>query len=132
LVATNGFDVAARILVTSQSLDAALAESLRSSIAQPVGTIMLAAPFLGVEVLAVELATRTTPARGGLFFVAIVAVLCWLYFSGFWSAQHALLERKSTAAALSVGMLPFLSVFVLLVAAIIVGILLWTHERTET
>lgn len=92
---------------------------------------MLAAPFIGAGVLAAELTKAANLLKGVVCFFVVVTVLGWLYFYGYWSAQHALLERKWTAAALSVGMLPFMSIPVLLVAAIAVGILVWKHEHAE-
>ena len=122
LTATNGFDVLTRMSVANESFSAAVEESLHYATVQPIGTLMLAAPFFGAGLLAAELTKSANLIKGVLCFILIVIVLGWLYFYGYLSAQHALLEQKWTAAALSVGML----------AAIAVGGLMWRHKHAET
>ena len=61
--------------------------------------------------------------------IQAVAGLGALYLAGYWAAQQALLAQKWTAAALSVGLLPFKSILVLLLAAIAAGVLFWRAAR---
>jgi hypothetical protein len=129
LVSTNGFDILARLLVAHQPFGAALRESGYYTIVQPIGTAMLAAPFLVAGLLSAAVARRANLAQASLFFVVVVAILGWIYFLGHWGAQQALLQKKWTAASLSIGLLPFISIPVILVAAIVVVVIAWWHKR---
>jgi hypothetical protein len=129
-VSTNGFDTLARVLVAHQPFGAALNESGYYAIIQPIGTLMLAAPFLVAGLLSVAVLRRADLVKASLFFVVVVAILDWFYFLGYWNAQHAILERKWTAASLSIGLLPFISIPVIIIAAIAVMVIAWNHKRS--
>lgn len=129
LVSTNGFDILARLLVAHESFGAAVSESVYYAIVQPIGTVMLAAPFLVAGLLSAAVARRADLVQARLFFVVVVALLGWIYFFGYWGAQQALLEKKWTAASLSIGLLPFISIPVILIAAIAVMVIAWRHNR---
>ena len=129
LAATNGFEVLASVLQTQASITSALHKSIHSSLSQPVGSLLLAAPFFGIGVVAANLAKGVSPFQAKVFFASSVAGLGALYLAGYWAAQQALLAQKWTAAALSVGLLPFKSILVLLLAAIAAGVLFWRAAR---
>jgi hypothetical protein len=118
LVTTTGFDIAARVFVASQSFRAAARESVYYATVQPFGTMLLAAPYLAVGILSTGVVKRTGLIKASLFFVVVVAVLGALYFFGYWGAQQALVKRAWTAAALSVGLLPFMSIPIIIIAVI--------------
>jgi len=132
LVAIVGFDVVSRVVVADKALRLAFSETLRVLGAQPVDTLVLFLPFAAVGVLAAETtkASRMVPAV--TLFALSVAALWWLYFSGFMGGQHALLERKWTAAALSVGLLPFTSIPIVFVAALVAGFVAWRYRAPKT
>jgi hypothetical protein len=132
VVFTLGFDVIARVAVAGQSLPVAAPESMHYMVAQPIGTLMLLAPFIAMAVLSAEVARSSNRVSASVFFCVWAAALGWLYFSGHWDAQIALGQHKWTAAALSVGLLPFMSVPVLLLAAIAAGVIAWKFRRRET
>jgi hypothetical protein len=132
IVYTLGFEIAARMAVAGESLSLAVSGSGHYMAAQPIGTLMLLAPFVAMAVLSAEVARASNRASAAVFFSALAAALGWLYFSGHWDAQLALAQRKWTAAALSVGLLPFLSVPVLFIAAIAAGLIAWRFRRRET
>lgn len=129
VVATAGFDVIARLGVAGEPLRTAVTRSLHHVFAQPVGTLMLFAPFIGAAALSAEVAKASNMAAGWIFFGLVAGVLGGLYFSGHWGAQVALGQRSWTAAALSVGMLPFRSIPVLLAAAVCAGLVAWRSPQ---
>lgn len=132
LVATNGFEVLASSLLTNVSILSAVRESVHYSISQLMGSLLLAAPFFVVGVVSANLAKGVGSFQARVFFVSSVAALSALYLSGYWAAQQALLAQKWTAAALFVGLLPFKSILILLLAAIVAGLLFWRAERAKT
>jgi hypothetical protein len=118
LVADVGFEVLARLWIGRNPLGQATSETLYSLATQPVGTLMLLAPFLLIAWMAASLARRRTFERGLLLFMVAAGALGVLYFVGHVEAEQALKSRRWTAAALSVGLLPFESIPVLLLALI--------------
>ncbi len=132
LVATIGSEALANTLQTQAPLISAIHESIHTSLSQPIGSLLLAAPFFGVGVVAANLAKGVSPFQAKVFFVSSAAALTALYLSGYWAAQQALLAQKWTAAALSVGLLPFKSILILLLAAIAAGVLFWRAARAKT
>lgn len=132
LIATIGFDVAARMNVSGEPLQTALSESLYYKAVQPVGTLMLLAPFIAAGGLSAEVSKAASIVVGAVFFAALLAVLGWLYFDGYWGAQIAMEQQKWTAAALSVGRVPFLSIPVLLIAGMVLGVIEWRYRKRET
>jgi hypothetical protein len=107
LAATTGSDLIARTSIGGEPLGVALREHLYYAGVQVVGTIFLLAPFIGVAFVCSR-AEKWTNSRSvcAIFAVGTFALL-YFYFQGYQAAQHALLEEHWTAAALSIGMLPF-------------------------
>jgi hypothetical protein len=100
-------DIASRMVVARRSFNDAVGEHLRMAAIQPFGTLMLAIPFAALGWLSYRQGRRNAMKRGvALLFVPSV-VLAYFYYSGFYGSQQALLEKHWTAAALSVGVLPF-------------------------
>lgn len=126
IIIANGSDIAALILVGKKSLGVASSESFYYTMVQPVGTAWLLLPFLALGCISAEVGKRTNVITSySIFFISLV-VLGWLYFSGYWGAQQALTERRWTAAALSIGTLPFRSIPIVFLAAIVAwGIVRW-------
>jgi hypothetical protein len=132
LIATNGFDIAARAIVGHEPLASATGQSLYYAAIQPVGTLLLLAPFTAIGWLSIRVDRSINGVVAAAFFLGFIAVLGWLYFRGYWAAQHALLQERWTAAALSVGLLGFRSIPIVLGAALLAGILTWRWGRRET
>jgi hypothetical protein len=114
--ATIGSDVVARVNVVGDSMGRAVSQSIYSALTQ-LGTLWLLFPFAVVGFLSVFVARMANSAAALLLFGGSVTGLGWQYFWGYWHAQQAIQEQKWTAAALSVGMLPFESLLVLYFAA---------------
>jgi hypothetical protein len=131
LVATVGFDFLARAVVSNESVGLAASNSVRW-LAEPLWTFLLLLPFLAAAILGAELSKAASARVGRAFFAVLLGVLGLLYFSGFWGAQTALVERKWTAATLSVGLTPFLSIPIIFVACIAAALIAWRHRKRET
>lgn len=129
LIATNGFEILASMLLAQTPLHSAIRESLSYSIAQPVGTLLLAVPFLVASLLGAQVAREFSLLRASLLLAVVFGLLGWLYFSAYWDAQLSILERKWTSSALSIGLLPFKSIPILLLGGIIVGLMFWKSRR---
>lgn len=124
VVAHIGFEIFARLWVERNTTWEAVSETLYYSAIQPVGTVMLLAPFVLLGWMAGSLAWKQTFKGGTVLFVAGAVVLGLIYFGGHIGAEQAMQNRKWTAAALSIGLLPFQSIpvlFVILVIRLLMG-----------
>lgn len=132
LVVILGFNALAHISVANKAPSTAVVDVLRHAIESPFASVLLFLPFLGTQVLAVEVAVRSGAKRAVPFFLGVAIAIGWLFYYGYSGAQHALLEQKWTAAALATGMPLILSVLVLIVAGVVAGGLNWRYGRDET
>ena len=107
LAATTGADLIARISIAGEPLTVALREHLYYAGMQFVGTIFLLAPFVAVAFACSRAHKQVRGSSVPLIFAVAMFALLYFYFKGYQGAQQALLEEKWTAAALSVGLLPF-------------------------
>jgi hypothetical protein len=114
-VADIGFAIFARLTVGQSSFGAAVSETLHYFATQPIGTLMLFAPFALLGWMTAALAARKAVGLALLWFTVGATILGWMYFGGFIDAEQALQDEKWTASALSVGLLPFRSIPVLVV-----------------
>ncbi len=123
LGAVTGSDVFARMTIADEGFHQAISEHLHYFSLEIVGNIILFAPF-GGSALICGMANRQAKTRSvAIIFSISIAILTYFYFTGFQAAQRAVLEMKWTAAALSVGLLPFfIGVPVLVTVAIAAGI----------
>jgi hypothetical protein len=119
LVSTVCADVFVRTRFGAQDFLKAANEHFYYAFLQPVGTAMLLAPFLLLAWMSASLAKRRGDQRGFGLFALGSALLCVLYFSGYYGSQTYMERRLWTAAALSVGLLPFKSVLVLLFCLVV-------------
>ncbi len=129
LAAVTGSDLIARMTIAGNPLSIALTEHLNSLWIG--GILFLSAPFVGVAFIC-GAANKWAKTRSvvALFFTAM-AVLAYFYFGGFQASQQALLDSKWTAAALSIGLLPFFIGLPLLGVTAIVAAILAHVDRRE-
>lgn len=132
LVATNGFEILASVLVARTPLHSALRESVTYSIAQPVSTFLLALPFLIASALGAEMVRAFTLLKVSLLLSVVFGLLGWLYFSAYWNAQLSILEHRWTSSALSIGLLPFKSIPILFFEGTVVSLMFWKSRRNQT
>lgn len=130
-VATNGCETLASMALAQKSFAIAAHESVRYTIAQPMGALLLALPFFVISGLSAELARAFSLQRGFLFFFAAFTCVAYLYCTAYWDAQHALLEGRWTASTLLIGLLPFKSIPVLIVAGLAVGVMFWRIKKSS-
>jgi hypothetical protein len=131
VISTNGFHIAVSVLISSQPVGSATFESFRLSFEQPVGTVLLLAPHFVVGLIAYRIGRLSGLWLGQAYYAFGWLTLAALYWVGYSSAEHALMEEKWTAAALSIGLLPFQSVPLLLVLSIVGAAILWKTQPSE-
>jgi hypothetical protein len=124
VVAHIGFEIFARLWVERRPAWEAVRQSLYYAAIQPVGTASLLLPFLLLGWMAASLAKKRTLKSGAVLFVTGAVVLGLIYLAGHIGAEQAMKQRKWTAAALSVGLIPFYStpvLFVMLFIRVLAG-----------
>jgi hypothetical protein len=127
LVTTIGFQAIADTLVTGRAFKYAFRHALQD----PGGAlVMLVPPYFVIAYLARRAARRTNQLVGWLVFLPPVAILGWYYYWGHIGAEKALLDQMWTAAALSVGLLPFfVGIPVVLGAGVLGELLAWAWDK---
>ena len=129
IAVVTGSDLIARVTVAGNTLGEAVDEHLRWASLTIVGIILLFAPF-GFAALICGAANKraNTRSAAALFFVTLAA-LAYCYFGGFQASQHAMLDKRWTAATLAIGLLPFFVGLPLLVVVAIVAGLIARFDR---
>lgn len=107
LAATMGAGVIASTSWAGEPLAFAVREYLNDAAGEFIGTMLLLAPFIGVAFVCSWAETQARSRTVFLIFSAAMLALFYFYFQGHEGAERALLQRKWTAAALSIGLLPF-------------------------
>lgn len=107
LVAVTGSDLFARISIGHLSLMGAVSEHIEWAAMTLIGLLLLLAPFLVVALIC-AIANKRARARSAVtIFAAALITLLYFYFGAFQAAERAVLNAHWTAAALSIGLLPF-------------------------
>ena len=106
--ATAGSDIFARMAIAGESFDFAGSEHLRYALSSWIGTAFLFAPFVAVGWAAAAFHKRGRTRSAALIFALGLIPLTYFYFEGYQAAQQALADEQWTAAALSIGLLPFM------------------------
>ena len=115
LVATTGSDVFARVTIGGQPLSKAFSEHFYWAGVQLIGTLLLLAPFGFLAVIGSWVHDRTNTWKALALFAIPTLYLIYSYFEGYQAAQIAMLDKRWTAATLSVGFLPFAAAPVVLI-----------------
>ncbi|WP_414902534.1 hypothetical protein ACMT1E_04700 [Sphingomonas flavalba] len=130
LVAVTGSDLFARMTIAGQPFGVAFSEHLRVEWIGNIGLLVLFCPFAASALICASVNKRAGALSAILIFCIALAVLIYSYFNGFQAAQHALLQQRWTAAALSVGFLPFFTGTPLVFAVWVAGLIVtWFHRR---
>jgi hypothetical protein len=130
ITVVTGSDLIARMTIAGDTFGSALNEHLHWASLTIVGVFVLFIPFGGAALIcgAVNKKARTRSAMA-LFLVAM-AGLAYFYFNGFQASQQAVLNGRWTAAALSIGLLPFFVGLPLLgIVAIVAAIVARVDQR---
>lgn len=107
LAATIGADVIARTSIAGEAYGPAVRDHLYYAGTQPIGTLLLLAPFVAVAFISAHAERRASIRSVAILFAVSMGALLYFYVQGYLGAQQALAEKKWTAAALSIGLLPF-------------------------
>lgn len=131
IAAVTGSDLVARMAIAGNPLGVAIAEHLHWASLTIVGIVFLFAPFVGVALICGAANKRAKTRSAVALFLVAMAVLAYFYFGGFQASQQAMLDRRWTAAALSIGLLPFFVGLPLLGVAAIMAAVLARADRQE-
>ncbi|MCJ8155866.1 hypothetical protein [Sphingomonas sp. LaA6.9] len=132
VVAVTGSDLIARMTIAGESFTNAVAEHGRWASDVALGMLLLFFPFIGTALICASTNKRANTRSAAAIFCVSMATLAYFYFGGFQVAQYALLERKWTASALSVGLLPFFIGIPLLAVVAIAGLVAAKIDRRHT
>ncbi len=114
-----GFNVLARIAVGGEPGSRALLDTIHTIMSQPVASAMLGLPFFLAAILGVEMERLANRRTASTIFLACLAGIVMIYLAGYWSAQQSLATRSWTAASFTIGLMPFKSLGVLVVGALV-------------
>ena len=109
------FDVLARVQIRGQSTSEALTETTHYLFVQPLGLLLSFAPFAAIAWICCSLSRVSWAAALSLFALSM-AVFAYMYFAGHNNSQMYMQQRMWTAASLAVGLIPFKSVPIALIA----------------
>jgi len=129
LVATTGADLFARTSIGGEPFAVALRDHLYWAAVQFVGTLLLLAPFAGVALIGTLVERRARQRSAVLIFAVGLLTLLYFYVQGYQAAEHAMLAKKWTAAALSIGLLPFFIGVPVVLTAGIAGVIAASLDR---
>jgi hypothetical protein len=107
LLGTAGADLVARTSIGGETFGHALNEHVYYACVEAIGTILLLVPFIAVALVCARAEKRARTRSVGAIFALAMITLFYFYFEGYQGSQYAMLERKWTAAALAIGLLPF-------------------------
>jgi len=113
LISVVLFDINWRIEYRDESFIFALRDSLYYLAVQPIGTLMLLAPYLVLGWFSSKESKDSDVKKGLCFFVPGLLALSYIYYYGYLGASYFIEHRQWTASALSVGLLPFKSIIAL-------------------
>jgi hypothetical protein len=131
LVATTGSDVFARVTIGGETLTKAFSEHFYWAAVQFIGTLMLLAPFGFLAVIASWVQERTNTWKALAVFGVPTLYLIYSYFDGYQASQAAMLDKRWTAATLSIGFLPFAAAPVVLFAWLVALILVRLRRNKD-
>jgi hypothetical protein len=117
VLCTAGWSIVARMALSGEAPLRALLDTIHMAMSQPLATVLLAMPFVAIEMIAVEIERVANRRTAQVVFLASLAVIAGVYLAGYWTAQHAAARRDWPAASLALGLMPFKSIPILLVAA---------------
>ena len=94
----------------------------------PVFTLMLLAPYIAVGMISDSLSRRGRGRTAAVLFCICVLALLYFYFIQYHAYQQALIDEMWTAAALSMGLLPFFIGAPVVLAASLAWLGITTHD----
>ena len=121
------FDINGRLLYRDETFFFALKDCLYYLAVQPVGTVMLLAPYLTLGWVSSRASKDIK--KGMCYFIPGILSLSYIYYFGYLGASYYMEQQKWTASALSVGLLPFKSIIVLPIGLLIGWVIKIIYEK---
>lgn len=115
VLVVEGFDILARVQIGGETFTKALSETIHYSLVQPVGTLFSFAPFAAIAWICGSLAKVSRVRATGLMAACLI-LFAFMYYGGHTDSQRFMHQRMWTAAALAVGLIPYKSIPIVLVA----------------
>jgi hypothetical protein len=107
VAAVTGSDIVAKMVVSDLSIAEAFDKHLEWASLTIIGIVLLFAPFAAAALICAKVNERSRTGVAATLFAVSLLVLSYFYFGGFHSAEQAMIDKRWTAAALSIGLLPF-------------------------
>jgi hypothetical protein len=124
VITVTGSDMVARMVVSDLSLRQAFDQHLEWASLTILGILFLFAPYAAAALICAKVNEGSRTGTAATLFVLSLIALSYFYFGGFHASQQAMVDERWTAAALSIGLLPFFVgvpfVLLLIGAAVIV------------
>jgi hypothetical protein len=117
IVSIAGWAVLTRVVLAGEAPVRALLDTIHLAMSQPLASALLAMPFVAAELLAVEIERIANRRTAAVVFFTCLAAIAAVYLAGYWAAQQAALRKDWQAASMALGLMPFKSVPILLLAA---------------
>ena len=114
-------DTYARLTIANDTTSIGISNSLHDLFTQPIVTILLLFPFALIGLIAAIFSKDGKTVRGWCLLIGGFLPVIYRYFNGYIGVQHAVQKHAWTAAALSNGFMPFLSL-PFIAAGLIVGL----------
>jgi hypothetical protein len=124
ILATVGFGVHSRMVIGGESYDHALSRHMYYAKEQILGTMLLLLPFVILGCIAAWFSTARRVGHGIPIFIIGATLLLFLYYKGHMDSEIAMKNKHWTAAALSIGLVPFQSLgalVLLLIGGLLAG-----------
>ena len=129
VVVVTGSNLSAHMTIANETFGKAFSQHLEWASDTNLGVAFLFAPF-GGSALICGFANKSAKTRTiAAIFFASIAILGYFYFQGFQASEHAMLDKRWTAAALSIGSLPFFIGIPLLMALTIAAVIAARVDR---
>ena len=106
-IAVTASDMVAKTGVGGMPLAEALKQHLEWASLTILGVFLLFAPYAAVALVCAKVNEVTRTRSAATLFVLSLSALSYFYFGGFQAAEQAMVDERWTAAALSIGLLPF-------------------------
>ncbi len=129
--AVTGSDLIARMTIAGNTFGYAVSKHLHWASLTITGVIILFLPFLGIALICGAANKRAKTRSTTALFLVAMAALTYFYFGGFQASQQAMLDKRWTAAALSIGLLPFFVGLPLLSVVAIVAAVIARFDRRQ-
>ena len=107
------FSAIGKMTYRNESIFHSIKETLYYLLVQPIGTMMLIAPYIVLGLVSAKAAKNNKIKYGMSYFISGLISLSYIYYNGYLASSYYMSIKKWTASILSVGMLPYESIIAL-------------------